>query len=169
MNKLTIFAALLLTVACTAPQPEAEPQSTPETTTTAAAAPAAPTMETTSVDTFEMPANLQTTASGLQYTIVREGSGEKPTRGQSVDVHYTGWLTNGEKFDSSRDRGKPFNFRVGQGMVIRGWDEGVLDMREGEQRILVIPPALGYGSRGAGGVIPPNATLVFKVELVDLR
>ena len=120
------------------------------------------------MDQFEIPKNTTTTASGLQYSIAREGHGAVATNGHKVDVHYTGWLTDGTKFDSSRDRGKPFSFVVGQGSVIKGWDEGVAGMKVGEQRVLVIPADLGYGARGAGGVIPPNATLVFRVELVNV-
>jgi FKBP-type peptidyl-prolyl cis-trans isomerase len=121
------------------------------------------------MDTFSMPTNLQTTASGLQYTVDQPGTGAQPTAGQTVAVHYTGWLTDGTKFDSSRDRGRPLEFPVGRGRVIQGWDEGIAAMRIGEKRTLVIPPALAYGPRGMGGVIPPNATLVFKVELVDAK
>jgi peptidylprolyl isomerase len=121
------------------------------------------------MDTFSIPEALETTASGLQYSVEQPGTGAQPKSGQVVAVHYTGWLTNGKKFDSSRDRGAPIEFPIGQGRVIRGWDEGVGAMSVGEKRTLVIPPELGYGARGAGGVIPPNATLVFKVELVGVK
>jgi FKBP-type peptidyl-prolyl cis-trans isomerase len=121
------------------------------------------------MDTFGTPEKLETTASGLQYSVDQPGTGAPVQPGQTVSVHYTGWLTDGTKFDSSRDRGTPLEFPIGQGRVIKGWDEGVGAMKIGEKRTLVIPPALGYGARGAGGVIPPNATLVFKVELVGAR
>jgi FKBP-type peptidyl-prolyl cis-trans isomerase len=109
-----------------------------------------------------------TTASGLQYEEVRAGTGAKARSGQDVVVHYTGWLTDGRKFDSSRDRGQPFSFGLGAGQVIAGWDEGVSGMQVGGLRKLTIPPQLGYGEFGAGGVIPPNATLVFEVELLEV-
>ena len=121
------------------------------------------------MDSFEMPSDPQSTPTGLQYVINTEGTGRQPQRGETVIVHYTGWLTNGSKFDSSRDRSKPFEFRLGAGEVIKGWDEGVGMMRIGEIRTFVLPPSLGYGSRGAGGVIPPNATLVFRVELLGIK
>ena len=115
---------------------------------------------------------MQTTASGLQFTDTKEGDGATANKGQSVTVHYTGWLYNngeqGAKFDSSKDRNDPFVFALGAGMVIRGWDEGVAGMKVGGSRTLVIPPALGYGARGAGGVIPPNATLKFDVALLGV-
>jgi FKBP-type peptidyl-prolyl cis-trans isomerase FkpA len=113
---------------------------------------------------------LTTTASGLQYEDTVVGDGAEANKGQNVSVHYTGWLYNdgqqGAKFDSSRDRNDPFEFFLGGGMVIKGWDEGVQGMKVGGQRTLVIPAGLGYGARGAGGVIPPNATLKFDVELL---
>lgn len=96
------------------------------------------------------------------------GNGETAESGQSVTVHYTGWLTDGSKFDSSLDRNSPFSFSLGKGMVIRGWDEGVAGMKVGGKRKLTIPPEMGYGERGAGGVIPPNATLIFEVELLGI-
>ena len=111
-----------------------------------------------------------TTASGLQYEDTVTGQGAPAAAGQQVRVHYTGWLytdgIKGKKFDSSKDRGDPFEFGLGQGMVIKGWDEGVQGMMPGGTRVLVIPPQLGYGARGAGGVIPPNATLMFEVDLL---
>lgn len=116
-----------------------------------------------------MPTDLETTPSGLQYAVLQPGTGAQPQPGQTVSVHYTGWLTDGTKFDSSRDRNAPLEFPIGQGRVIRGWDEGVAPMKIGEKRTLVIPPDLGYGARGAGGVIPPNAILVFNVELLGAR
>ena len=97
------------------------------------------------------------------------GNGDEAVAGQRVVVHYTGWLTNGSKFDSSKDRNDPFDFHLGAGQVIRGWDQGVAGMKVGGKRKLTIPPEMGYGSRGAGGVIPPNATLVFEVELLAVR
>ena len=109
-----------------------------------------------------------TTPTGLIIEELVLGEGAAAAAGQSVTVHYTGWLTNGKKFDSSKDRDDPFVFPLGAGRVIRGWDEGVQGMRIGGTRKLTIPPDLGYGARGAGGVIPPNATLVFEVELLGL-
>lgn len=114
-----------------------------------------------------------TTTSGLQYEEIQAGNGEEAKSGNHVTVHYTGWLQNpdgsaGSKFDSSKDRNDPFDFSLGAGHVIRGWDEGVQGMKVGGVRKLIIPAALGYGARGAGGVIPPNATLIFEVELMGV-
>jgi len=115
---------------------------------------------------------MMTTTTGLQYDDTIVGEGEEATKGQTVTVHYTGWLftdgDQGAKFDSSKDRNDPFQFILGAGMVIRGWDEGVAGMKIGGARTLIIPAELGYGARGAGGVIPPNATLKFDVELLGL-
>jgi peptidylprolyl isomerase len=109
------------------------------------------------------------TASGLEYVELVEGTGRQPKTGESVRVHYTGWLKSGEKFDSSRDRGQPLVFPIGRGRVIKGWDEGVGSMRVGGKRKLIIPAYLGYGDAGAGGVIPPGATLIFEVELMGVE
>lgn len=110
-----------------------------------------------------------TTASGLKYIEIAEGKGPTPAKGQTVSVHYTGTLENGKKFDSSRDRNKAFEFQIGEGQVIQGWDEGLSTMKAGGRRQLIIPAELGYGARGAGGVIPPNATLIFDVELLKIK
>jgi FKBP-type peptidyl-prolyl cis-trans isomerase FkpA len=116
---------------------------------------------------------MQATPSGLQYQDSVVGTGASPSKGQTCVMHYTGWLwvnnAKGEKFDSSHDRGKPFKFPLGMSRVIKGWDEGVASMKIGGKRTLLIPPALGYGSAGAGGVIPPGATLLFEVELLGVE
>ncbi len=122
------------------------------------------TTEGTAVDE-----NAITTESGLQYVDYTVGDGASPKAGDMVTVHYTGSLTDGTKFDSSVDRGQPFQFKIGVGQVIKGWDEGVMSMAIGGKRKLIIPPELGYGARGAGGVIPPNATLLFDVELLKIN
>ena len=113
------------------------------------------------------------TPSGLRYEDTKVGAGASPQKGQTCVMNYTGWLwengAKGKKFDSSLDRGTPFSFPIGQGRVIKGWDEGVATMKVGGQRVLLIPPDLGYGSRGASGVIPPNATLIFEVELLEVK
>lgn len=116
---------------------------------------------------------MTTTSSGLQYEDTKVGTGAQPATGQTCFMHYTGWLwvngAKGAKFDSSKDRGQPFSFPLGRGRVIKGWDEGVASMKVGGARTLLIPPDLGYGARGAAGVIPPNATLIFEVELLEVR
>jgi peptidylprolyl isomerase len=120
-----------------------------------------------------VPQMTTTTPSGLQYADTVPGKGRAPRRGQTAVVHYTGWLyvdgARGKKFDSSVDKGTPFEFKVGQGQVIKGWDEGVITMKTGGKRTLIIPPGLGYGAQGAGTDIPPNATLIFDVELIAVK
>lgn len=112
--------------------------------------------------------NAEITESGLKYLVTKPGTGtDKPTKGQSVTAHYTGYLLDGSKFDSSVDRNQPFVFPVGMSMVIKGWDEAFLNMTKGEKRTLIIPPELGYGTNGYPPVIPPSATLIFDVELID--
>jgi len=112
---------------------------------------------------------IQKTSSGLQFIDVVQGTGASPSSGKNVTVHYTGYLLDGKKFDSSVDRGKPFTFVIGYGQVIKGWDEGVATMKIGGKRKLIIPAPLAYGARGAGGLIPPNAELVFDVELIEIK
>jgi peptidylprolyl isomerase len=123
--------------------------------------------------TAQAAGNTATTPSGLKITDSKVGTGATPKAGQTCVMHYTGWLyengAKGKKFDSSVDRGQPFEFPIGQGRVIAGWDEGVATMKVGGKRTLVIPPALGYGASGAGGAIPPNATLIFEVELLGVK
>ena len=143
-----ILAALLLVVGCGGEETNA-------------------TMETEWQFSAEL-ANPVETETGLQYEDLQEGSGAEAAAGMSVTVHYTGWLTDGTMFDSSKNGGQPFQFRVGVGQVISGWDQGVAGMKVGGIRRLVIPADLGYGARGAGGAIPPNATLVFTVELLTV-
>jgi len=118
---------------------------------------------------FSLPAEEITTESGLRYLEHISGDGEVTQTGNVVVVHYSGFLSDGTKFDSSHDRARPFNFTLGENRVIKGWEEGLLNMKKGAKRTLIIPPELGYGSRGAGGVIPPDATLVFEVELIDFK
>ena len=167
---------LLLALACSTPEatkPAAEAEK-PAAAAPAAEAPAAP------AGPVELPATgpwtqvaadkVVTTPTGLSYAILTPGTGAEATPGQMVFMHYTGWLTDGTKFDSSLDRGQPFSFPLGAGRVIRGWDEGVAGMKIGEKRQLRIPSKLGYGEKGAGGgVIPPGATLVFDVELLEVK
>ncbi len=117
---------------------------------------------------WDIPKDAKVTDSGLKFHDLKVGGGSEPRTGQLVEVHYTGWLLDGTKFDSSKDRGESFSFVIGKGRVIKGWDEGVSTMRVGGTRHLFIPSPLGYGATGAGGVIPPHATLVFEVELLGL-
>jgi peptidylprolyl isomerase len=151
---LTLLALALLSVGASAAQTAAGKPAPQAGTTPKATAPPAKTM---------------TTRSGLKYVDLEVGTGAMPKSGQTVVVHYTGWLTNGQKFDSSVDRGEPFAFILGRGKVIKGWDEGVATMRVGGKRKLTIPPGLAYGAQGVPGAIPSNATLIFEVQLLRIR
>ena len=166
MNSKTInFAAICLLILAFAGLGEAQ---TRRKTVRARVAPRAKKIMST--PEANLSAGAVKTPSGLIYLITRKGTGAQPKTGDTVSVHYTGTLTDGTKFDSSRDRGEPIEFPLGQGRVIKGWDEGIAKMHVGDQAILVIPPELGYGQRGAGGgVIPPGATLIFIVELVGVK
>lgn len=151
---LTLLALALLSVGASAAQTAAGKDAPQAGTTPKATAP---------------PAKTVTTRSGLKYVDLEVGTGAMPKSGQTVVVHYTGWLTNGQKFDSSVDRGEPFSFVLGRGKVIKGWDEGVATMRVGGKRKLTIPPGLAYGAQGVPGAIPSNATLIFEVQLLRIR
>ncbi|HEY6837843.1 MAG TPA: FKBP-type peptidyl-prolyl cis-trans isomerase [Geobacteraceae bacterium] len=155
VEKMIVF--LLLVAAVVIPACAQKESSQPVEKKVESASPAAPAGQAV------------TTPSGLSYQDLVVGTGPAPVPGKAVKVHYTGWLTNGTKFDSSLDRGTPFEFVIGAGQVIPGWDEGVMTMKVGGKRKLIIPPQLGYGSAGAGGVIPPNATLIFDVELISVE
>ncbi len=149
--------------------PVVPPPVTPPPATVPAAPPVTPTPEKPSeTPPAKESKKMTTTPSGLQYEDTVEGTGPSPEKGKVVTVHYTGTLEDGTKFDSSRDRNSPFKFTIGVGQVIKGWDEGVAGMKVGGRRKLIIPAALGYGASGAGGVIPPNATLIFDVELLGV-
>ncbi len=138
-------------------------------TSTPASLAATPTTTSTPKKTTPSINKVVTTPSGLKYVELKVGSGATPKTGQIVSVQYTGTLENGTKFDSSRDRGVPFEFPIGTGQVIKGWDEGLSTMKVGGRRKLIIPPSLGYGAQGAGDAIPPNATLIFDVELLGIK
>lgn len=167
---IVLCVAVLVAVQMTSPKP-AEVSADPLATVSPAAQPEkiATTPPKEDKKSPMTDADYTTTPSGLKYKDIVKGTGESPTNGQTVEVHYTGTLTDGSKFDSSRDRGQTFKFPIGVGRVIKGWDEGVGTMQIGGRRELVIPPELGYGASGAGGVIPPNATLIFDVELISVK
>jgi peptidylprolyl isomerase len=174
--KLLILLLTILTLALTAcggaATPAAPATEAPPPTSTPAPATPEPAAQAPAADTgaapFELGSAAQTTASGLQYVIDVEGSGPSPQPGDLVQVHYVGKLADGTEFDNSYTRGEPIQFPIGQGMVIPGWDEGIALLTVGSKAKLVIPPSLAYGEQGAGGVIPPSATLYFEVELVDI-
>ena len=151
-------------------KPEATAAAILETTSVATVSQSTPSSSNSiAMDNAEKQGTEVTTASGLKYVEITEGTGDTPAKGQTVSVHYTGTLESGKKFDSSRDRNQAFEFQIGEGQVIKGWDEGLSTMKVGGRRKLIIPADLGYGARGAGGVIPPNATLIFDVELLKIK
>jgi len=170
--KITLIALALATLAGTASTAVAENKAATGGTANQKAAVGNGSVQkaakpSTASPTKVDPAQFKTTATGLKYAILKPGAGDEAKQGLIVTVHYTGWLeSTGEKFDSSADRDQPFFFQIGEGRVIKGWEEGVTGMKKGEKRQLVIPAALGYGAKGAGGKIPPNATLVFDIELL---
>ncbi len=171
MTHKIILLSFLLLAAFGSPMAQQD-----DAATIAKQAPVQPEQEATTVASKEARMDLVELDNGLKYLLLAEGAGEAIEAGQSAMVHYTGWLYDqslaegkGTKFDSSRDRGQPFSFPLGAGRVIKGWDLGVAGMKVGERRMLIIPAELGYGSRGAGGAIPPNADLVFDVELLGIR
>lgn len=170
---VVLLAGLLALAACSSPAATPPPTTVPAGTKSAAA-PTSAASPAAAPKTAGPPEGTRakvstTTPSGLVIEDLVIGTGKSPAKGQTAVVHYTGWLTDGTKFDSSLDRGQPFSFAVGTGQVIKGWDEGVSTMKVGSKRRLTIPPDLGYGARGAGGVIPPNASLVFEVDLLDVK
>jgi len=166
---ILVIALLMLGLGCKGGEEQAEPTTEqPAAEQPAAEQPAAEPVTATG----EIPAlegDTITTESGMRYIDITVGEGASPTQGQTCMMHYTGWLTDGTKFDSSRDRGQPFGFPIGAGRVIRGWDEGVASMNVGGRRLLIIPSELGYGPNGRPPVIPPNATLIFDVELLEVQ
>ncbi len=172
MRSRRLTLAALATLALAGCHQKAATTNASTTTTASATTPAATAAESTGSSMNGMPGGAAaeiTTPSGLKYQDLALGDGAVAEAGKSVTVHYTGWLTDGTKFDSSVDRGKPFVFTLGAGQVIRGWDEGVRGMKVHGKRRLTIPSDLGYGQQGASGVIPPNATLIFEVELLGVK
>jgi peptidylprolyl isomerase len=167
LGVMTVCTALILFAQFTTPTPPtANADIQPIVALTAGDLAQAPQPKTPAKKTMS---ETITTPSGLKYVETTIGTGAVPTTGQTVEVHYTGTLENGKKFDSSRDRNATFKFQIGTGQVIKGWDEGLSTMKVGGRRMLTIPPELGYGARGAGGVIPPNAVLLFDVELIGVK
>ncbi|MBS3029971.1 MAG: FKBP-type peptidyl-prolyl cis-trans isomerase [Dolichospermum sp. DET50] len=170
-----IFLSVVLMLVCVGVLVFTQISGNKDTVIGTQSSPTQPTTTVTQENNTLIPSNTMseaktvTTPSGLKYVELVEGTGETPKTGQTVNVHYIGTLENGTKFDSSRDRGQPFSFTIGKGQVIKGWDEGLSTMKVGGRRILTIPPDLGYGARGAGGVIPANATLIFDVELLGVK
>ena len=170
-----IFLSVVLMLVCVGVLVFTQISGNKDTVIGTQSSPTQPTTTVTQENNTLIPSNTMseaktvTTPSGLKYVELVEGTGETPKTGQTVNVHYIGTLENGTKFDSSRDRGQPFSFTIGKGQVIKGWDEGLSTMKVGGRRTLTIPPDLGYGARGAGGVIPANATLIFDVELLGVK
>lgn len=165
LSVMTVCTVLILFAQFTTP-PAANADVAPVVAMTSGKPVAAPQPKTPAKKKMSEPI---TTPSGLKYVETTVGTGAVPQSGQTVEVHYTGTLENGKKFDSSRDRNQTFKFQIGTGQVIKGWDEGLSTMKVGGRRQLTIPPELGYGARGAGGVIPPNAVLLFDVELIGIK
>ncbi|MBI4864830.1 MAG: FKBP-type peptidyl-prolyl cis-trans isomerase [Candidatus Riflebacteria bacterium] len=159
---MLVVVSVFVVVGCGEEKPAPSESATPVPTVSAAAAPGVVVPSTAA-------GAVQTMPSGLKIEDLKVGDGASPNPGQTAVVHYTGWLTDGTKFDSSVDRGRPFEFPIGAGRVIKGWDEGVATMKIGGKRKLTIPPEIGYGATGAGTKVPPNATLIFEVELLEVK
>lgn len=165
--KNELLAAIALTTALSACSPKSESATETTENITTMEETTTPDSTNTPAPVSDTPGDTITTASGLKYIMLHEGTGAKPTPGKSVSVHYTGYLTDGSKFDSSVDRGQPISFAIGKGQVIQGWDEGIMLLKAGSRARLIIPHELGYGAQGYPPVIPPSATLIFDVELVS--